>query len=334
MAREWTQAQLSAMNTRGRTLLISAAAGSGKTATLTERIIRRITDPENPVDLSKLLVVTFTKAAAAELKSRISKALSDAIANDPGNAHLQNQLIKMGSAHISTIDAFCYQPVKEHFAEAGMPASFRIADDAEMLPLKEKMMNDLIDEFYIKYSSEQNTSSAEPTLFDVLSENPFADICDSLSTFKSDEKLFDTLLKIYNELLNFPQGISRLKEEADLLIEDNEKDFFLTKHGALLYTWTKTFCDSALVFYEQALKDIFDDAAATKAYFDSLDSEYEFFKTLDQTLRKTILISKSSEKDIWKSFQSFDQSIMPLRKMLFEKMHAIFPPFVVYSMTF
>ena len=80
MARQWTAAQLAAMNTRGRTLLVSAAAGSGKTATLTERIIRRLTDPENPGDISRMLIVTFTRAAAAELRERISGALNDAIA--------------------------------------------------------------------------------------------------------------------------------------------------------------------------------------------------------------------------------------------------------------
>ena len=102
----WTDAQLSAINTQGKTLLVSAAAGSGKTATLTERIIRSITREESPADLSRLLVVTFTRAAAADLKAKISAALADALANDPTNRHLASQIMILGSAKICTIDSF------------------------------------------------------------------------------------------------------------------------------------------------------------------------------------------------------------------------------------
>ncbi len=284
MSRTWTPAQLSAMNTQGRTLLISAAAGSGKTATLTERIIRRITDPEHPAELSRLLIVTFTKAAASELKQRISKALSDAIAKDPGNRHLQNQLIHLGGAHISTIDAFCYQPVKEHFAESGMPAAFRIADDAEIVPLKQRIMDELIDEFYLKYATKKDFDKEQSDLFTVLQGNPFADLCDGLSSFKNDENLFKVLDKLYKDLLNFPDGIKRLKHEAERLSDGASSDFFDTAHGKLLLTWTKTFYDSAIVFYEQALSLIQDDPAALKAYGESLAYEYETVCSLGMAL--------------------------------------------------
>ena len=109
--RTWTDKQQKAIDTRDRTLLISAAAGSGKTATLTERVIRSLLEGDDPLSVTDLLVVTFTRAAASELKERISAALSEAIAKDPGNRHLQNQLIGLGGAHISTIDAFCREPV-------------------------------------------------------------------------------------------------------------------------------------------------------------------------------------------------------------------------------
>ena len=284
MSRTWTPAQLSAMNTHGRTLLISAAAGSGKTATLTERIIRRITDPEHPAELSRLLIVTFTKAAASELKQRISNALSEAIARDPGNRHLQNQLIHLGGAHISTIDAFCYQPVKEHFAESGMPAAFRIADDAEILPLKQRIMDELIDEFYLKYATTESLDEAQQDLFTVLQGNLFADLCDALSSFKNDENLFKVLDKLYKDLLNFPEGITRLQMEADRLSSGADIDFFDTDHGKLLLTWTKTFYESAIVFYEQALALIQDDPAALKAYGESLVYEYETLSALGSAL--------------------------------------------------
>ncbi len=284
MSKNWTQAQLSAIHTQGRTLLVSAAAGSGKTATLTERIIQRITDAQNPGDLSRMLIVTFTKAAASELKQRISQALSDAIAADPTNRHLQSQLIHLGSAPISTIDAFCYQPVKEHFAESGMPASFRIADAAELQPMQERIMSETVDAFYERYATEISPDS-ERELFSILKSNIFADLCDSLSSFKNDENIIVTLSKLYRELLNFPDGIRLLKLQAERLAMDAEKDFFASKHGKQLYDWTKTFCSSSLTFYEDALDYISDDPVAVASYGESLTHDYEFFKKLDVLLQ-------------------------------------------------
>jgi len=101
-----TKAQQKAIELRDKTLLISAAAGSGKTTVLIERIIRLLTDKEAPADISRLLIVTFTRAAASELRKRISTALSSAIAEDPKNKRLFKQLASLGSARISTIDAF------------------------------------------------------------------------------------------------------------------------------------------------------------------------------------------------------------------------------------
>ena len=110
MGRTWTPSQEAAMQIDGKTLLVSAAAGSGKTSVLTERIIRKLTDTEHPADLSRMLIVTFTRAAAAELKGRIAKALTEAMAKDPENTHLSRQLFLLGSAQISTIDAFFQIP--------------------------------------------------------------------------------------------------------------------------------------------------------------------------------------------------------------------------------
>ena len=198
MARQWTAAQLAAMNTRGRTLLVSAAAGSGKTATLTERIIRRLTDPENPGDISRMLIVTFTRAAAAELRERISGALNDAIAAHPDSRHLQEQLLRLGAAHICTIDAFCMEPLRTHFAEAGLPASFRIADEAELAPLCGRVMDDLIDTFYRKYAPESRPGD---TVFSMLEGNDFADLCDALTPARRDDGLPDALRGLYEKLL-------------------------------------------------------------------------------------------------------------------------------------
>ena len=270
------------MSTMGRTLLVSAAAGSGKTATLTERIIRRITDPQNPADLSRMLIVTFTRAAAAELRERISEALSKALANDPGNRHLQRQYINLGGSHISTIDAFCMEPVKTHFAEIGLPASFRIADDAELLPLSERVMEELIEEFYIKYASNVSQKSDTNT-FSLLHGNPFASLCDSMTSSKNDKELIPTLKGLYDRLLSFPDELERLKTESIRLAEQANGDFLKSDHGRLLHEWVKVFCASALPFYNDVCDLIASDEAASKAYLKAFENDHIFVEALSKS---------------------------------------------------
>ena len=103
----WTEDQQKVISLRDRNLLVSAAAGSGKTAVLVERIIQKITDEKNPVDVDRLLVVTFTRAAAAEIKGRIVEALEQLIYDNPENARLQRQMTLVHTAQITTIDGFC-----------------------------------------------------------------------------------------------------------------------------------------------------------------------------------------------------------------------------------
>ena len=129
--RRWTDDQLSAIENRDRTLLVSAAAGSGKTATLTERIIRSLMDEQNPIDIDSLLVVTFTNAAAAELRAKISAALTDAVKHNPDSARLKRQLYLLPSAKIRTIDSFCNEILRQNCDRVGVPYGYRIADTAE-----------------------------------------------------------------------------------------------------------------------------------------------------------------------------------------------------------
>ena len=113
--REWSEKQLQSIEARGGSVLVSAAAGSGKTSVLVERIIRRITDPVAPVDVDRLLVVTFTRAAAGELRERLYRTLSKEVAEHPENSALARQLFRLSRAQISTIHSFCQKVLKEHF---------------------------------------------------------------------------------------------------------------------------------------------------------------------------------------------------------------------------
>lgn len=146
--RKWTTAQWNAIIARDRTLLVSAAAGSGKTAVLTQRIIGRLTDPESPLDISRLLIVTFTKAAAAELKERITAAISRASDADPGNVHLKRQLHNLPRAQISTIDSFCYKLVKANFELLGVSANAAVIGDYDARVMSGEIMEELIEDCY------------------------------------------------------------------------------------------------------------------------------------------------------------------------------------------
>ena len=133
---KWTSAQQAAIDDRGGALLVSAAAGSGKTAVLTERAVRLITDPEAPIDADKLLIVTFTNAAAAELRARIGQALLRRSQAEPGNTALRRQRMLLQRAPICTIDAFCLDLLRKHFQALDIPPDFSPADPGSVETLR------------------------------------------------------------------------------------------------------------------------------------------------------------------------------------------------------
>lgn len=253
MGRTWTASQNTAITLHGRSLLVSAAAGSGKTSVLTERIIRSLLDPDSPADLSKMLVVTFTRAAAAELKSRISEALSEALAKDPANKRLSEQLFLLGSAQISTIDSFFQRIVRANFDTLGLPASFRIASESEILSLSSEVLDRLIEEFY-----RLNPPNEDAGLFDGILNNSFARAMDHLISNRSDGKLNSVLLDFLNSLSSYPQGIELLKENAESLRSGAKNDFFTSDYG-------RVFAD--------ALRE------ETKEYLDALDKIGRYLET-------------------------------------------------------
>lgn len=234
MARTWTPSQEAAMRLRGKTLLVSAAAGSGKTSVLTERIIRSLTDRENPADLSRMLIVTFTRAAAAELKGRIAEALSRAMAEYPNDPHLQRQLFLLGSAQISTIDSFFQKAVRANFEQLGLPSSFRIADETEITPLCTEILDGLIEEYYARYETEGDRGG-----FSAMASNRFAKALDHLMSNRSDGKLTNALLELDRAFASYPEGISLLAECAKELRGNAEKDYFVTSHGRTVHRHLK-----------------------------------------------------------------------------------------------
>ena len=148
MSRKWTPEQENAINSTGGSILVSAAAGSGKTSVLVERVIKQITDLDNPIDIDKFLIVTFTKAAAQEMRNRISARLSEMISKNPHNSHLHNQQIMLKCASLGTIHSFCASIIRENFHKLGISPKFRIAEESEISIIKNQAMEKTLNDFY------------------------------------------------------------------------------------------------------------------------------------------------------------------------------------------
>lgn len=211
MSTKWTKAQETAINTHGKTLLVSAAAGSGKTATLTERIIRSLMQ-EDGLNISRMLIVTYTRAAAAELKVKISRALSAALSENPKNHRLAEQMMMLESAKICTIDSFYFDIVKSNFARLGLSGSLRIVDSAEMTLLYRSEMETLIDDFYAEREG-------------------FTDFMDHFVHVRGADQSVDIFLSIYQSLLSYQSGVEKLREYSDKLKNAASNAFLLTDYG-------------------------------------------------------------------------------------------------------
>jgi len=147
----WTEDQQKAILTRDCNILVAAAAGSGKTAVLVERIIKIVTDEERPTDIDKLLVVTFTNAAASEMRERIAAAISKELHRNPQSKLLQRQLTLLNKSSITTIHSFCLEVIRSNYHVVDLDPNFRIADQTEAVLLKQEALEELFEDRYVRY---------------------------------------------------------------------------------------------------------------------------------------------------------------------------------------
>ncbi len=217
MPRNWTAEQETAITATNKTVLLSAAAGSGKTATLTERLIRMITRKENPLDISRILVVTFTRDAAEELRIRIAAALDEALAKEPENKHLMRASLLLPSAKIRTIDSFCNDLVKGHTETLGIKGRYRIPDAAETKLLSTELLDELVFDAY------NGTFAPEGLDIATLSE------CTVGARNKKD--LSAILSDLYEKLGSYPDGLKIIKEGAEEMERVKALPFFDTRWG-------------------------------------------------------------------------------------------------------
>jgi len=201
MANNWTPAQLEAITERGCNLLVAAAAGAGKTAVLVERIIRKITDCENPVDIDRLLVVTFTNAAATEMRERIGNALAEALDKNPSSENLQRQMVLLDRATIMTLHSFCLEVVKSHFQSLDLDPVFRIADETESTLILLEALDELFEEKYEKEDA----------------DSLFFRLADSYGGGRGDDALREIVLRIHRFTRSHPWPGQWLATQAEAL---------------------------------------------------------------------------------------------------------------------
>ena len=210
---KWTNEQLQAIQEKDSNILVAAAAGSGKTAVLVERIIHKIIDEQ--MDIDKILVVTFTNAAASEMRERILEAIYKKLEENPENVHLQRQIILLNKASICTIHSFCLDVIHNHFYEIDLPSNFKIADTAEIDLLKQEVLDDLFEQKYTE------------------NDKDFIELLENYTNYRGDEALQELVLKIYKFIQSSPFPIKWLQEKLELLkIED--KDISQTIWGKLI----------------------------------------------------------------------------------------------------
>jgi len=208
----WTPQQQAAINSGGRNILVSAAAGSGKTSVLCERIMRQLTEGS---ELSRMLVVTFTRAAAASLQEKLRKSLRAAMLADPQNRHLARQYLALPHARIGTIHSFCLDIVRENFAALALPPKVRMMDEVEEEAFSRTVLEKVTQEFYL--SDDQSTLA----LFDQL-------------TVHSEETLENTLLSLYSSALSQQGGLGAVLQTATAMTSVNADNLFSTPYGRVI----------------------------------------------------------------------------------------------------
>ena len=269
MGTSWTDAQRIAIDTRNKTLLVSAAAGSGKTATLTERIIRSLTDENSPADISRMLIATFTRASAADLKKKISNALSAKLLENPENTHLPKQLVALGSAHISTIDSFYYDILKVHFGKLSLPQAPRIVDESEFKPLNLSIMNETIDDFYKDYKD-------------------FEKFIEIFTSVRDNSKVAEVFISIYDKLLAQRKSVELLKDYADELKALSNTNIFDTKYGEVALKKLSAFLNFACEYSHDMINEISIDDTAKNAYGPAFYSDLALWEKLRNSLSSPI----------------------------------------------
>ena len=265
---KWTNDQQNVIDSKNQSLLVTAAAGSGKTAVLVQRIISRLLDDKNPWDIDDLLVVTFTKAAAKEMKERVYKALNEKLSENPANHRIRSMRDRVFSADIRTIDSFCKNVVSEYFSQIDMDPDFRFMDSGETELLKQDVLDEMLREEY------QNAGE----------DSAFLTLSDIFSSKGKDTALAEIILGLYVKAQAYPwvqKYYESLEESVKEVDETSVLDtFWMEKLSDLVKGSAMDLRDSAEVLLHKA------EAENSEGYFnkiiENLTSDVTFFDSLSK----------------------------------------------------
>lgn len=265
----FTKEQRNVIDARDCTLLVAAAAGSGKTAVLVQRVIEKMLDREKPQDISRLLVVTFTNAAAAQMRERIAKKISEVIpaAQAEQSLYLQKQAILLRNAPIMTIHSFCLSILREYFYELGLDPSFRVAEEAEKVLLEADVMEKLLEEEYAAPEGDDKAC--------------FLRLTEVFGSGKNDDGLVEAIQTVnrFVEAAPFPESwIAKQQEKLLKLCENPE----FSKDDVCLYEVVKTVRETALSCLDECHRamEICKRADGPFHYLDALQDDESFFENL------------------------------------------------------
>lgn len=292
MGVSWTEEQQKVIDTRNCNILVSAAAGSGKTAVLVERIIQRITDKNNPVDIDELLIVTFTRAAAGEMKERIRQAIEKKLEANPEDEHLQRQSTLVHHALITTIDSFCSYIVKNYFHLIDLDPSFRMGDEGEMRLLQADVADAVLEEAY----TEEAPS--------------FLAFSDGFAGGKTDKKIPEMIIKLYCFSMSYPypeewllncrkayeiKSIEELENADWMKLIKNEVKQEIKEVSMLLKQALEIAKEpDGPVFYIGLLED----EASAVAKLERTENFFEWKEMLDKLEFKRLPAGKKAEKEL------------------------------------
>ena len=249
MAERLTEQQRQAVENRGGRLLVSAAAGSGKTKVLVDRLMGYLTDPVDPANLDDFLIITYTKAAAAELRGKIGAKLSERIAREPGNRHLQRQMQRLYLAKISTVHAFCADVLRDYAYCLDLPADFRVGDENECRELRQNAMEQVLEQAY----SHAGESPA------------FCAFVDSQGLGRDDRLVPEILLKVYDSARCHMDPEAWLESCREQTAGSRWEDAAQTPWGAYLMQWLFSYLDLQIQAMEHCGERLAETAGLEKA---------------------------------------------------------------------
>lgn len=263
---KWTPEQQDAIYEKESNILVAAAAGSGKTAVLVERIIHKII--HDKIDIDKLLVVTFTNSAAAEMRERVLAAIDKKLEENPEDENLQKQITLLNKASICTIDSFCLEIVRNNFYELeNISPNFRIGDITEIELLKQEVIEDIFEE---KYETE---------------DKDFIKLINVYTSYRDDTPLKDLVLKIYSYIQSNPFPQKWLEEKIEMFNLENklDEDFSQTPWGEILLQEVKEELIDDITMLEKVREDLSYETDLEK-FYQTIRSDIEQLENLKNNL--------------------------------------------------